>query len=118
MEVQIKSFRMPVSGVYVIITTRGLIDIAGFKQILHKIAALAQPPLDCKILIDLHYVWGTLHTRFFLFHLDLGGRADLDPLKPQISMLLLMNSRQIYGLPITKLHLYSRRKATNTISCL
>jgi hypothetical protein len=62
MEVQIKSFQMPVTGVYVIITTHGLIDTAAFKQMFHKIASLTQPRLGCKTLIDLQYVWGTLET--------------------------------------------------------
>lgn len=52
MNFQIKVLRGLDRGNYVIVITRGSVNIVGFNQLLDKVADATQPPLDCKVLID------------------------------------------------------------------
>ena len=53
MDLQIKVFRWPDTGNYIIVITHGLIDIKGFNEIFRKVARLTESLLDYKIVIDL-----------------------------------------------------------------
>jgi hypothetical protein len=53
MDLQIKVFRWPDTGHYIIVITHGLIDIKGFKEIFSKVAPLTEPLQGCKVVIDL-----------------------------------------------------------------
>ncbi len=49
---QIKVLRGLDRGDYIIMITRGAVDITGFEQILDKVIDATGPLLDCKILVD------------------------------------------------------------------
>ena len=53
MDLQIKLFSGLDMGNYVIIITRGSIDIEGFREIFRNVVNATQSLLDCKVLIDL-----------------------------------------------------------------
>ncbi|HEX2929731.1 MAG TPA: hypothetical protein VHV54_08465 [Candidatus Binatia bacterium] len=53
MNYQIKVLSGLDRGNYVILITRGPVDIPGFEQILDKIVDATRPLLDCKVLVDL-----------------------------------------------------------------
>ena len=50
---QTKLIRWPDAGNYVIVITRGLIEIQGFKEIFREVARLADSLLHYKVVIDL-----------------------------------------------------------------
>jgi hypothetical protein len=52
MNYQIKVLRGLDRGDYIIMITRGAVDITGFEQILDKVIDATGPLLDCKILVD------------------------------------------------------------------
>jgi hypothetical protein len=53
MDLQIKLFSGLDMGNYVIIITRGSIDIEGFREIFRNVVNTTRSLLDCKVLIDL-----------------------------------------------------------------
>ncbi|HET8564098.1 MAG TPA: hypothetical protein VFM35_09530, partial [Candidatus Binatia bacterium] len=53
MDLQIKVFRWPDTGNYVIVITHGRVDIEGFKEIFRKVAPLTESLRDYKVVIDL-----------------------------------------------------------------
>jgi hypothetical protein len=53
MDLQIKLFSGLDMGNYVIIITRGSIDIEGFREIFRNVVNATRSLLDCKVLIDL-----------------------------------------------------------------
>src|ERR1700739_994757 len=53
MSYQIKFLNRPDSGIHLVAITWGLIDTYDLKEMLDRLAKLAEPLLDCKIFIDL-----------------------------------------------------------------
>ena len=52
MNFQIKVLRGLDRGNYVIVITRGSVNIVGFNDLLDKVADATPSPLDCKVLVD------------------------------------------------------------------
>src|SRR5690348_1476270 len=76
MSYDVKFLSWPASGNHLIAITWGRIDANGFKELFARLAELAQPLFDCKVLIDLEQATYSLE--------EAEAEVIVDDLKPEL----------------------------------